>query len=101
MEIGQNPALTGIQEGGQGGGERSKADRISKDFGQALEESLREVDSKLKSASHAQQDVAAGGETSLHEAMVAGQKANLSMRFVLQIRNKAMEAYQEIMRMQV
>lgn len=101
MEISQSPALAGIQENGQGEGERAKADQISQDFGQALEESLREVDNKLKSASLTQQDVAAGGETSLHEAMVAGQKANLSMRFVLQIRNKAMEAYQEIMRMQV
>lgn len=101
MEISQNPTLTGIQENGQGGEERTKAERISQDFRQALEESLRGVDNKLKSASLAQQDVAAGGETSLHEAMVAGQKANLSMRFVLQIRNKAMEAYQEMMRMQV
>ena len=78
-----------------------KAGAVSRDFEQALEKSLHEVDQKLKGASLAQQDVAAGGETSIHEAMVAGQKANLSMRLALQIRNKALEAYQEMMRMQV
>ncbi|MFO7877421.1 MAG: flagellar hook-basal body complex protein FliE [Desulfovermiculus sp.] len=101
MEISQSPVLAGEQDPTQKTGNGPKADQLTQDFGQALEESLRNVDNKLKSASQTQQDVAAGGETSLHEAMVAGQKANLSMRFVLQIRNKAMEAYQEIMRMQV
>jgi len=40
------------------------------------------------------------GKTGIHETMIALQKADISLRFLLQVRNKAMEAYREIMRMQ-
>ena len=101
MQIPDSTAMPGVQETGGNSGNIRHPDEVAQDFAQALEKSLREVDGRLKYASQAQQDVAAGGNTSVHEAMVAGQKANLSMRLALQVRNKAMEAYQEIMRMQV
>jgi flagellar hook-basal body complex protein FliE len=37
----------------------------------------------------------------IHDVVIAGEKAKLSLELTLQIRNKAVEAYQEIMRMQV
>lgn len=37
----------------------------------------------------------------IHDVIIAGEKAKLSLELTLQIRNKAVEAYQEIMRMQV
>ncbi|HHW02871.1 MAG TPA: flagellar hook-basal body complex protein FliE [Thermoanaerobacterales bacterium] len=37
----------------------------------------------------------------IHDVVIAGEKARLSLELTLQIRNKAIEAYQEIMRMQV
>lgn len=40
------------------------------------------------------------GKTGIHEAMLDLQKADISLRILLQIRNKAMEAYKEIMHMQ-
>ena len=40
------------------------------------------------------------GKTGIHETMIALQKADISLRFLLQVRNKAMEAYREIMQMQ-
>ena len=40
------------------------------------------------------------GKTGIHETMIALQKADISLRFLLQVRNKAMDAYREIMRMQ-
>ena len=101
MNIGDSPVLAGLQERSSQAENGPKAGQVTQDFAQALERSLQEVDGRLKSASYAQQDVAAGGETSLHEAMVAGKKANLSMRYALQVRNKILEAYQEIMRMRV
>ena len=39
------------------------------------------------------------GEAGIHETMIALQKADISLRFFLQVRNKAMDAYREIMRM--
>jgi len=38
---------------------------------------------------------------SIHEAMIALEKANISFRVMMTVRNKIMDAYQEIMRMQV
>ena len=38
-------------------------------------------------------------QTGIHETMIALQKADISLRLLLQVRNKALEAYREIMRM--
>jgi len=40
------------------------------------------------------------GKADVHEVMVAGQKVDLSMRLLLTVRNKVIEAYKEIMHMQ-
>jgi len=40
------------------------------------------------------------GKAGIHETMIALEKADISLRFLLQIRNKAIDAYREIMRMQ-
>jgi flagellar hook-basal body complex protein FliE len=40
------------------------------------------------------------GKADIHETMVALQKSDISMRMFLAVRNKAIEAYREIMRMQ-
>ena len=42
-----------------------------------------------------------GDEIDLHNVVIAGEKAKISLELTLQIRNKVMEAYQEIMRMQI
>lgn len=42
-----------------------------------------------------------GENIDLHDMVIAGEKAKLSLELTLQMRNKAIEAYQEIMRMQV
>ncbi len=41
------------------------------------------------------------GEADLHDAMIAMEKADISLRMLVQVRNKAVDAYKEIMRMQV
>jgi len=45
--------------------------------------------------------LATGEINDLHQVMIAAEKANISLQFVIQVRNKAVEAYQEVMRMQV
>jgi|AntRauTorckE6833_2_1112554.scaffolds.fasta_scaffold03600_6 flagellar hook-basal body complex protein FliE len=42
-----------------------------------------------------------GKAENLHEVMLSMEEADISMRLLVQMRNKAMDAYQEIMRMQV
>ena len=45
--------------------------------------------------------LATGGEENLHDIMIAMEKANLTLQYAIQIRNKVLEAYQSIIQMQV
>ncbi|MFC4735600.1 flagellar hook-basal body complex protein FliE [Bacillus daqingensis] len=45
--------------------------------------------------------MARGEDVDLHQVMIAGQKASVALETTVEVRNKAIEAYQEIMRMQV
>lgn len=42
-----------------------------------------------------------GGDVEIHDLMIALEKADLSLKMLIQVRNKLIEAYQEVMRMQV
>lgn len=46
-------------------------------------------------------EMAKGESVDLHQVMIASQKASVTLQAALEIRNKAVEAYQEMMRMQV
>ena len=47
------------------------------------------------------QSLASGESKNLHEVMISMEKASISFQFMSSVRNKALEAYQEVMRMQV
>ena len=68
-------------------------------FQDTLKSLISRVDGQLKEADQKTEDFAVGKQHSLHEVMIATEKADLSFRFLLQIRNKLLDAYQEIMRM--
>jgi flagellar hook-basal body complex protein FliE len=57
------------------------------------------VNSTIVTADQKVADVTTGKSKNLHEMMVALNKADLSLRMLTSVRNKAVEAYQEIMRM--
>lgn len=79
----------------------SPVQNISDKFSAALKSSIAEVNQAQLSADRAAEQVAAGETKNLHEAMIKLEEADISLRMMVQIRNKAVEAYQEIMRMQV
>jgi flagellar hook-basal body complex protein FliE len=66
-----------------------------------FEKMLNETAQNLKKADQAILEANTGGPTDLHDVMIAMEKADISMRLAVQVRNKAVDAYQEIMRMQV
>lgn len=70
-------------------------------FGEALGRALETVNTLQLEAQKAGVAVAGGERVDMTEALVTVEKANISFQFALQIRNKLLEAYQEIMRMQV
>jgi flagellar hook-basal body complex protein FliE len=43
----------------------------------------------------------AGGDVSLHQAVISMEEANVSFQLMVEVRNKLLDAYQEIMKMQV
>lgn len=48
-----------------------------------------------------QRDLAMGKDVELHDVMIAAEKASVAVQLTAQVRNKLVESYQEIMRMQV
>lgn len=72
-----------------------------KNFGQVLKETLEKVNQLQADADQAMLDMAMGEDIELHEVMILATRANVALEATIAIRNKALDAYQEIMRMQV
>jgi flagellar hook-basal body complex protein FliE len=70
-------------------------------FGEALSRGLQNVSGLEHQADALSQSMATGGPVQIHELMVATTKAQLGVDMLVQVRNRAVEAYQEIMRLQV
>lgn len=71
------------------------------DFSTHLKNALGEVNDLQQKADQAIQQLVGEGKGDLQETMIALEKADVSFRLMMQIRNKVLEAYQEIMRIQV
>lgn len=72
-----------------------------KSFGEVLKDALESVNTYQREYETALYRHLFSNDVDLHDVVIAGEKARLSLELTLQIRNKAMEAYQEIMRMQI
>ncbi len=70
-------------------------------FGETLREAISAVNEVQKQSDLAVQKLMTGESQDLHETLIAVQKADLSFQMMMQVRNKIVQAYQEIMRMQV
>lgn len=92
-----NKKLTdlGSFDPGQGNGTPGKS------FGEFLNDYMESVNQDQKMSANAATDLASGKTKNIHETMIISEKADLSFRMMVQVRNKVLEAYQEVMRMQV
>lgn len=73
----------------------------SDQFSNLIEKTIGNANQQMQAANQSVQDLADGKSDDMQGVVVSMAKADLSFRFILEIRNKLMEAYQEIMRMQV
>jgi len=73
----------------------------SVDFEQVLSDALKDVNKAQVESNVQIQNMLSGDIQDVHTAMIAVQKADLSFQMMMQVRNKLIDAYQEIMRMQV
>ncbi len=72
------------------------------DFAQVLKNSIAQVSQTQQQAEALAANFAAGdSNTNLHEVMISLQKANISFQEMVQVRNKLVSAYHDVMNMQV
>ncbi len=81
--------------------ESEAAGSISIPFSDYFKKALDETNNLLVSAQNLSDDFAAGRTDNIHQVFLAAEKADIALQFTMQIRNKIMDAYSEIMRMQI
>ncbi len=92
-------AVAAVEAGGGGGAPAAGATATG--FGEMFVHELQAVDSRIKVAEHAAQQLAVGQGENLHTVMIQMEEAKLSLQLLAQVRNRLLDAYQEVMRMQV
>lgn len=70
-------------------------------FASFLKDSIDKVNQSQVEADVMAEKLARGENVDLHEVMIAAQKASITLSAAMEIRNKVIEAYQEVMRMQI
>lgn len=71
------------------------------EFSGWIAQQIGEINQQINSAEQSLTQLATGGSGNLHHVMLELEEARTNFQLVLQIRNKILEGYQEIMRMQV
>jgi len=70
-------------------------------FSSVLGQMVQDVNTKQNVAGQALQDLQSGQNVSLHQTMIAMEEASVSFQLMVEVRNRLLDSYQEIMRMQV
>ncbi len=70
-------------------------------FKNYLVDAIHKVNDLEQNANEYSIKLASGELDNIHEAMIASQKAEIASQFMIEIRNKVLDAYKEIMRMQI
>ena len=79
----------------------TNAPSVGDSFADSLKSAIATVDQLQKTADVKMQELATGKSQNIHETMIAAEKADLALRLMVQVRNKVIDAYQEILKMQV
>lgn len=70
-------------------------------FLQRVGEGLQQVNEQLLASQADLQKLAVGEAPNLHEVMVRLEESRIALQLTLQVRNRVLEAYQDVMRMQI
>ena len=76
-------------------------DVMTSNFGELLQGTIDKVNVAQKDADAAIKNLVAGRTKNIHETMLTLERADMSLKLMMQVRNKVLEAYREVMRMQV
>jgi flagellar hook-basal body complex protein FliE len=93
-----SPAATDLNAGLNG---TSGLTAPSGQFASWFSQQLSEVNNQLQIADHGVQQLAAGEAGNLHQVMINLEQAKTSLQLVMQVRNHLLDAYREVLQMQV
>ena len=73
----------------------------STSFGDVINDAISKVNDLQVESAQKTEDFITGVSDDIHSVIIAGSKADVALQMTLQVRNKVMEAYKEIMNMQI
>lgn len=102
MKINQNLTLLPNVDAKIDGKKVNRAiEEVKESFGEMLSQALTDVNNLQQEAGKAVESMIKGEETNIHNVMIAVEKARTSFDLLMEIRNKTIDMYRELMRMQV
>ncbi len=78
-----------------------QAEQMSNTFGDALKKAMQDLTALEKDSSVKVSELASGKLENVHDLMIAMEKSKLALGLAVEVRNKLIEGYKEIMRMQL
>ncbi len=101
-EASQNMAASRVNgENTISGGAATTAAKTDDSFSNLMDKALSAVDAASQESLEEQTSLLTGQSQNIHSIAIAAEKADIALKMTLQVRNKALDAYQEIMRMQI
>ncbi|XGC80433.1 flagellar hook-basal body complex protein FliE [Bdellovibrio bacteriovorus] len=79
----------------------SSTSGTGKSFADTLKDAVSNVNEMQKASDKAMQNLATGKTDNVADVMIAAEKADIALKVMVQVRNKIIDAYQEVMKMQV
>jgi len=80
---------------------KPSSSEAQENFGTFLKDAINNVNKSQVNSDVLTEKLALGKEVELHEVMIAAQKASITLNATMEVRNKVIEAYQEIIRMPI
>ncbi len=97
----KNSLLSPVIPEGASSSPGSSVKQAKSSFGDILSNLVTSVNDSQKAGDMAVEQLQSGDASHLHDVMIAVEEADISLRMLVQMRNKALSAYEEIMRMQL
>lgn len=83
------------------GKDKNKEEKLENGFFNTLKEQLDQINEKQIAAENTTESFIKGDEVDIHKVMLDSEEAKMSLELAVQVRNKIVEAYQELNRMQL
>jgi len=76
-------------------------EKVGSDFSKMIQSSINQTVAAEAQSEKAIESLQSGETKNLHDVMISVEKADISLKMLVQFRNKALQAYEEVMRMQI